>query len=150
MILWFYEKHHYSCLENTEVPPTLPGENSGIQLSSLSSVTVLQSNPGQITSEQTWSDKALPRLSWGILQSAKHFECTKVLRTSWHSSPAWVNLFMEAIFAPLLRGGRRRISTWLLLTQHFIMQFIALLDSGVRFTEGLEDWGIPRIIWRIF
>lgn len=28
----------------------------------------------------------------------------------------------------------------------FIMQFIALLDSGVRFTEGLEDGGMLRII----
>lgn len=42
----------------------------------------------------------------------------------------------------------RRVSTQLLLTQHFIMDSITLLDSRVRFTEEPGDRGMPRIIWR--
>lgn len=30
------------------------------------------------------------------------------------------------------------------------MQSFALLGSGVRFTEGPGDWGMPRMIWRTF
>lgn len=99
------KQSHYSCQKGKYyLPPSLPGENSGTHLSNLRSFSVLQSNPGQIISEQNWNDRTLPRPPWGILQSAKHLKCTKALSTPWHSSPAWIIFFMVAIFAFLLRA----------------------------------------------
>lgn len=87
----------------------------------------------------------------GNFAICKIFEKYKSLKYSMTFIPSMNDLLHGGNFCPSpegkKEGGYQNSYSW---HKQFIMQSIAPLDSGARFTERPGDWGMSRIIQRTF